>query len=544
MENLGSAQDELYYTAKQFNKLKFSNKAYIDSTQKQKEDNQREIEKLKLQYEKLKKEVADLKKTCLYVPGRVHSSNGSEGEMLRLKYDQARCEKEKSKKEFIEINKKFNKLKAEAKLISDDNNPYVKRIKLLENKLDKAMIKYNEAMSIRRTYEQILTRLKEERAGYDNQIAAIQKSLKAKGHDLNEFKQLLQDSKQANNNSQQLVTATKSSQQKFESHFEQLIQAQQKENKKEMNNNRKEYNKKQKINESPPEHVDDKATYAKDGDLEKKVRELEVADKLIRETTGADDINEICQKFSNLRETKENLKTEKKELEKTETNLKLKKKELMQKLNDLKYQSQDETTRKDIEEQERNAEKALRLCEMSRNKLKKEEKLIVDIRSGIETLIQILKDKLFESFFSSSGRDFMQQQSSIKVIYDTVIQSGCGYNETANTLEYIGGMQNTLTNMNELFKHLQERVSEIQKQKHFESEMNQLDRKEENEIENIYIEQKIESNENSEYGPEEDIDPELPNKEQNMRNDFDNAMRPYSAVNKKTKYYLNARDKS
>ena len=86
---------------------------------------------------------------------------------------------------------KYNELKAEAKLISDDNNPYVKRIKLLENKLDKAMIKYNEAMSIRRTYEQILSRLKEERAGYDNQIAAIQKSLKAKGHDLSEFKLLL-----------------------------------------------------------------------------------------------------------------------------------------------------------------------------------------------------------------------------------------------------------------------------------------------------------------------------------------------------------------
>lgn len=543
MENLGSAQDELYYTAKQFNKLKFSNKAYIDSTQKQKEDNQREIEKLKLQYEKLKKEVADLKKTCLYVPGRAKSSSASEGELFRLKYDQARCEKEKSKKEWIEVNKKLNKLKAEAKLISDDNNPYVKRIKLLENKLDKAMIKYNEAMSIRRTYEQILTRLKEERAGYDNQIAAIQKSLKAKGHDLNEFKQLLQDSKQANNNSQQLVTATKSSQQKFESHFEQLIQAQQKENKKEMNNNRKEYNKKQKINESPPEHLDDKVTFAKDGDLEKKVKELEEADKLIRETTGADDINEICQKFSNLRETKENLKTEKKELEKTEANLKLKKKELTQKLNDLKYQSQDETTRKDIEEQERNAEKALRLCEMSRNKLKKEEKLIVNIRSGIETLIQILKDKLFDSFFSGNGRDF-SQQNAIKSIYDSVIQSGGIENDTQNTLEYLGGMQVTLTNMNELFKHLQEKVVEIQKQNQFESEMNQLDRKEENEIENIYIEQKIESNENSEYGPEEDIDPELPNKDQNMRNDFDNAMRPYSAVNKKTKYYLNAKDKS
>jgi len=53
---------------------------------------------------------------------------------------------------------------------------------MLENKLDKAMIKYNEAMSIRRTYEQILERLKDERAGYDNRIHAIQKSLKAKQH--------------------------------------------------------------------------------------------------------------------------------------------------------------------------------------------------------------------------------------------------------------------------------------------------------------------------------------------------------------------------
>lgn len=53
---------------------------------------------------------------------------------------------------------------------------------MLENKLDKAMIKYNEAMGIRRTYEQILERLKDERAGYDNRIYAIQKSLKAKQH--------------------------------------------------------------------------------------------------------------------------------------------------------------------------------------------------------------------------------------------------------------------------------------------------------------------------------------------------------------------------
>ena len=42
-----------------------------------------------------------------------------------------------------------------------------KKIRILENRLDKAMLKYNEAMSIRKTYEVILKRLNEERIGYD-----------------------------------------------------------------------------------------------------------------------------------------------------------------------------------------------------------------------------------------------------------------------------------------------------------------------------------------------------------------------------------------
>jgi len=43
----------------------------------------------------------------------------------------------------------------------------MKAIRILENRLDKAMIKYNEAMSIRKTYEIILKKLKEERIVFD-----------------------------------------------------------------------------------------------------------------------------------------------------------------------------------------------------------------------------------------------------------------------------------------------------------------------------------------------------------------------------------------
>lgn len=77
MENFASDQDELYYTAKNFNKLKFSNTAYIENTTKDKMENQKEIDNLKKEYEKLKSEVSVLKKKTLYTAGRIKSANSN-----------------------------------------------------------------------------------------------------------------------------------------------------------------------------------------------------------------------------------------------------------------------------------------------------------------------------------------------------------------------------------------------------------------------------------------------------------------------------------
>jgi hypothetical protein len=43
------------------------------------------------------------------------------------------------------------------------DNEHTRNIRSLENKLDKAMIKFNEAQSIKKTYEQIVRRLRDER---------------------------------------------------------------------------------------------------------------------------------------------------------------------------------------------------------------------------------------------------------------------------------------------------------------------------------------------------------------------------------------------
>lgn len=53
--------------------------------------------------------------------------------------------------------------------------------------MDKAMIKYNEAMSIKKAYELIVKRLREERIGYDNQLTSIEYSLKGKESDYQEL---------------------------------------------------------------------------------------------------------------------------------------------------------------------------------------------------------------------------------------------------------------------------------------------------------------------------------------------------------------------
>jgi len=68
---------------------------------------------------------------------------------------------------------------------------------MLLNRLDDAVVKYNEAQSIRGTYEHIVKRLREERVSFDNQLTALERTLKAKDHDYEELVTLSNDANYA-----------------------------------------------------------------------------------------------------------------------------------------------------------------------------------------------------------------------------------------------------------------------------------------------------------------------------------------------------------
>ena len=112
---------------------------------------------------------------------------------LRKCYDDLRNDAAEKCDELEEQADGLRDLERESEKPNEGDSPVTRQIRTLENRLDKAMIKYNEAQSIRRTYEQIVKRLKEERIGFDNQLAAVERTLKAKDHDLEELTLMLHD---------------------------------------------------------------------------------------------------------------------------------------------------------------------------------------------------------------------------------------------------------------------------------------------------------------------------------------------------------------
>ena len=82
--------------------------------------------------------------------------------------DEAKNKTLQKKERLLQLQDKQKELNKEQLDINSDDNPQMRTIRMLENRLDKAMIKYNEAMSIKKTYELIVKRLKDERVGYDN----------------------------------------------------------------------------------------------------------------------------------------------------------------------------------------------------------------------------------------------------------------------------------------------------------------------------------------------------------------------------------------
>ena len=98
--------------------------------------------------------------------------------------------------------------------------------------------------------------------------------------------------------------------------------------------------------------------------------------------------------------------------------------------------------------------------------------------------------------------------------------------------------------MNEILIIIDKGCNDIRKHYRLDEENEKLDRKEENEIENIYIDAQDEPDEDDEYEPEEDLVPEMTTKD-GRKSEYESGMRPYSSVPSKPKRIsISAKDKN
>ncbi|KAJ1422152.1 hypothetical protein B484DRAFT_332450 [Ochromonadaceae sp. CCMP2298] len=178
--------------------LQNDRKSNIDVLEANKNSNRDDIKRMRTENKDLRQKLAQLQKTTTSDDSNEEQRHlEKEVEKLRKINDDMNNRSTRLCKELDGMRDSMKDLELDSQRPHMEDNEFTRRIRALENKLDKAMIKYNEAQSIRKTYEQIVRRLTEERVGFDNQLAAIERTLSSKQKDYEELMLLSGDANHA-----------------------------------------------------------------------------------------------------------------------------------------------------------------------------------------------------------------------------------------------------------------------------------------------------------------------------------------------------------
>lgn len=185
--------------------LQQDRRANVDILEAGKASNAEEVRLYREENKDLRVRLSQLKKGSGSSQGSKQELSSLKKEILRLRndFDTLKVLSNKHKKNLNKLKDEVKLCELEARRPSQEDSPLSRQIRMLENRLDKAMIKYNEAQSIRHTYEHILKRLKDERVSFDNQLSALERTLQSKQRDHEELLLLSGDASHAREVAQQ-----------------------------------------------------------------------------------------------------------------------------------------------------------------------------------------------------------------------------------------------------------------------------------------------------------------------------------------------------
>jgi len=402
--------EELADLQSRFDLLQGDRKAFYEQSQLTLKQNKDTVDELRREQKELRTALSNMtKERGGSETSAIHEAELTKVEqsltLLRQRQNQVSCGNKAKEKALKLLEDELRDLQRSSSRPAHEANPLMRQIRTLENRLDKAMIKYNEAQSIRKTYDQIVKRLKEERVNFDNQLGAIEATLHAKEHDYEELLLMSHDASHAKDVARVELAKLQS-----------LVGEERKAREKELNERRNAVHAREEMHTRMVERErarHDIVMEAK-GDLSTEAEEAlkknlvtnalhhtlnqnvmegeqqvmsayEAAFRKIKEATGVGDVNEVIQKFMTQKDTEKSLLAMTREAQARIDQLAEEKAATKASVDEMKYSGAGgQSSRQEVEACEKRLGEATSAQDRVRTRHGRLTQVFVDIRAGIE----------------------------------------------------------------------------------------------------------------------------------------------------------------
>jgi hypothetical protein len=399
-------EEQLEDLQRRFQLLEGERKATYETAKLNIQQNKEIISQMKEENKNLRANIASIRQEKPHSTEQQLEKTMSEVQTLQRKYDTLKAENIKRRSQLDSLMVKSNDLAVGSKMHSNERSPEMRQIRVLENRLDKAMIKYNEAQSIRKTYEAIVKRLKEERIGFDNQLEGIERTLKAKERDYEELLLLSHDAYHAKEMAQaelhrfeQGVMEERNQRDKEVQEKKALVEQRVAMNKR-LEQREKALKQQQDLDKAGERQLKEMSAtsdltagisndYAQEE--RQKLLDYEEAFHQIKEATGVSDVNEVIQKFLTQEDTQKNLQNLTKENQATIDRLSEDCRRLRLQVEELKFSSGGNVGRRQaIDDFETHLAEATEKFDRNKGKFERMAKIRTDMKAGIDHLAEKL----------------------------------------------------------------------------------------------------------------------------------------------------------
>ncbi|XP_071947266.1 outer dynein arm-docking complex subunit 3-like isoform X2 [Antedon mediterranea] len=391
-------------------------KAYYESSQWTMSQNRETISKMRKENKQLHRKLAESKAGDERVISTAFDNHmveraalrGKSGKEAILVMDQKVCEAkkllnaEKSKtnlkeKKYVEYQTQLAQMKkdaSDADSLADGTSDEAMALRSLENRLDKAILKLNEAEHINQTYHSIQDQMIKDSLTFGNDLDSLEAEIAQQKQELEELQAMNRDAQISRDTAKAELSKHEETVYRERREREEALAILKKQaEEKKAHAERVEQRRLQRSSMQQDELTSELKQLISGEEQEKKISTYEEAFLTIKEATGVSDLEEVVLRFESQGDTTKHLQELKEGGEKQLVRLKEDKAKMQQEFEEMKYSGEAKLSsgQRMLEEFQSHLKSEEDRRDISKTKLDKCSKILVSVKSGVEHLADKLQ---------------------------------------------------------------------------------------------------------------------------------------------------------